>query len=115
MRALENQLKSLGEEPNSRAKKSSSGSDSEVEWQSGQESKLKEVEASLQLEREQRKQIEKQLCELRANSAKVNTEVQCKKYIIIYILYIIHNHWALFTLLTVVVYVQSKPVKCSCQ
>ena len=77
MRALENQLKCLGEEPNSRAKKSSSGSDTEVEWQSGVESKLKETEASLQLEKEQRKMIENELQELKAIAAKCNkTEVR---------------------------------------
>ena len=75
MRTLENQLKSLGEEPNSRTKKSS-GSDSDIEQQSGlQESKLKELEASLQLEREQRLIVEKELLQLKANSPKINTEV----------------------------------------
>ena len=74
---LESQLKSLGEEPNSRAKKSSSGSDTEVEWQSGLEGKLKEAEASLQQEKEQRKKIENELQELKALATKFNnTEVR---------------------------------------
>lgn len=77
VRVLENQLKGLGEEPNSRAKTSSSGSDSEIEClQSGQESKLKELQASLDQEREQRRQIENELCQLKASTPlTVNTEV----------------------------------------
>ena len=76
MRILENQLKSLGAEPNSREKKSSSGSDSEVEFQSGLESKLKDTEASLQREKEQRQKFENELHELKAVAAKLNkTEV----------------------------------------
>lgn len=75
VRLLENQLKSLGEEPNSRAKKSSSGSDSEVECQFGQENKLMELQASLEQEREQRRKIENELCQLKANSPIINTEV----------------------------------------
>ena len=81
VRALENQLKSLGEEPLSRVKKSSSGSDSEVEWQSGQENKLKEVEANLQPSvhsrnlRETFSSLEKELREQIPSSAKVNNEV----------------------------------------
>lgn len=75
VRILENQLKSLGEEPNSRTKHSSSGSDSEVEYQSGQESKLKELQTSLEQEREQRHKIENELCQLKANATKINTEV----------------------------------------
>lgn len=76
MKTLENQLKGLGEEPNSRAKKSS-GSDSDLEPHSGQENKLKELEASLQMEREQRQKIEQELSQLKAlsNSPKLNTEV----------------------------------------
>ena len=80
MRTLENQLKSLGEEPNARAKKSSSGSDSEVEWQSGLESKLKEAETSLQQEKEQRQKIENELQQLKATAAKLNkTEVRIRE------------------------------------
>ena len=75
MRILENQLKSLGEEPNSRTKHSSSGSDSEVEYQSGHESKLKELQTSLEQEREQRHKIENEICQLKANAPKINTEV----------------------------------------
>lgn len=82
VRILENQLKSLGEEPNSRTKHSSSGSDSEVEYHSGQESKLKEQESklkelqtSLEQEREQRHKIENELCQLKANATTINTEV----------------------------------------
>ena len=75
MRILENQLKSLGEEPNLRTKTSSSGSDSEVEYQSGQVSKLKELQTSLEQEREQRCKIENELCQLKANATKINTEV----------------------------------------
>jgi len=75
VRVLENQLKSLGEEPNSRAKTSSSGSDSEVECQSGQESKLKELQTNLEQEREQRCKVENELCQLKANAPKINTEV----------------------------------------
>ena len=78
MRILENQLKSLGEEPNSRTKHSSSGSDSDVEYQSGQESKLKELQTSLEQEREQRCKIENELCQLKANAPKINTEVWTK-------------------------------------
>ena len=76
MKTLENQLKSLGEEPNSKVKKSS-GSDSDVEQPSGQENKLKELEASLQMERGQRQKIEQELSQLKAssNSPKLNTEV----------------------------------------
>lgn len=72
VRMLENHLKSLGEEPNSRAKKSSSGSDSEMDWQSGVEVKLKEAEASLQQEKERRLKIESELNELKAVAAKAN-------------------------------------------
>ena len=76
MRTLENQLKSLGEEPNARTKKSSSGSDCELEWQSGLESKLKEAETILQQEKEQRQKIENELQQLKATAAKLNkTEV----------------------------------------
>jgi len=75
VRVLENQLKSLGEEPNSRTKTSSSGSDSEVECQSGQESKLKELQTSLEQEREQRRKVENELCQLKANAPKISTEV----------------------------------------
>jgi len=76
VRLLENQLKSLGEEPNSRAKTSSSGSDSEMEYQSGQESKLKELQTSLEQEREQRHKIENELCQLKANAPQISTEVR---------------------------------------
>lgn len=69
---LENHLKSLGEEPNSRAKKSSLGSDSEMDWQSGVEVKLKEAEASLQQEKKRRLKIESELNELKAVAAKAN-------------------------------------------
>lgn len=77
VRVLENQLKGLGEVPNSRSKTSSSGSDSEIEClQSGQESKLKELQASLDQEREQRRQIENELCQLKASTQlTVNTKV----------------------------------------
>ena len=71
IRALENQVKSLGEEPDARAKKSSSGSDSDVDWPSGMDSKLREAEASLILEREQREKIEKELHDLKAVAAQV--------------------------------------------
>ncbi|XP_015755377.1 PREDICTED: tropomyosin, muscle-like [Acropora digitifera] len=71
IRALENQVKSLGEEPDARAKKSSSGSDSDVDWPSGVDSKLREAEASLILEREQREKIEKELHDLKAVAAQV--------------------------------------------
>ena len=71
IRALENQVKSLGEEPDARAKKSSSGSDSDVDWPSGVDSKLREAEASLLLEREQREKIEKELHDLKAVAAQV--------------------------------------------
>ncbi|XP_068751937.1 centromere protein F-like isoform X2 [Montipora capricornis] len=69
VRALESQLKTLGEEPNSRAKKSSSGSDSEVDWQCGVDSKLREAETNLQMEKEQREKIEKELQDLKAVAA----------------------------------------------
>ena len=76
VRVLENQLKSLGEEPNLRAKTSSSGSDSEAEYPSGQDSKLKELQTSLDQEREQRRKIETELCQLKAFSPPIiNTEV----------------------------------------
>ena len=71
IKALENQVKSLGEEPDARAKKSSSGSDSDVDWPSGVDSKLREAEASLILEREQREKIEKELHDLKAVAAQV--------------------------------------------
>ena len=58
-----------------RTKTSSSGSDSEVEYQSGQVSKLKELQASLEQEREQRCKIENELCQLKASATKINTEV----------------------------------------
>ena len=72
VRMLENHLKSLGEEPNSRAKKSSSGSDSEMDWQSCIEGKLKEAEASLEQEKERRLKAESELNELKAVAAKAN-------------------------------------------
>ena len=78
VRTLENQLKSLGEEPNARAKKSSSGSDSEFEWQSGLESKLKEAETSLQQEKEQRQKIENELQQLKATAAKLNKTAEVR-------------------------------------
>ena len=78
MRALESQLKTLGEEPNSRAKKSSSGSDSEVDWQCGVDSKLREAETNLQMEKEQREKIEKELQDLKAVAAQFRkNEVRC--------------------------------------
>ena len=64
-------MKSLGEEPDARTKKSSSGSDSDVDWPSGVDSKLREAEASLILEREQREKIEKELHDLKAVAAQV--------------------------------------------
>ncbi|KAL9973126.1 hypothetical protein ACROYT_G019542 [Oculina patagonica] len=73
VRTLESQIKSLGEEPHSRTKKSS-GSDSDVEQQSSHVNKLKELETSLQLEKDQRLKIEKELSQLKAYSPKLNTE-----------------------------------------
>lgn len=75
VRALESQLKRLGEEPHARVQKSSSGSESELEWHSNQENKIKEIEANLQMEREQRQKIEKELLELKLIPVKVDSEV----------------------------------------
>lgn len=75
VRTLEGQLKCLGEEPNSRAKKSSSGSDTEFDWLSGLEIKLKEAETNLQQEKEQRQKIEKEFLELKATKCN-KTEVR---------------------------------------
>lgn len=75
VRALESQLKRLGEEPHARVQKSSSGSESELEWHSNQENKIKVIEANLQMEREQCQKIGKELLELNANSLKVSNKV----------------------------------------
>ena len=75
VRALESHLKRLGEEPHARVQKSSSGSESELEWHSNQENKIKEIEANLQMEREQRQKIEKELLELKFIPVKVDSEV----------------------------------------
>lgn len=46
-----------------------------MEWEFNQEKKLKEIEANLQMEREQCQKIVKELLELNANSLKVSNKV----------------------------------------
>lgn len=49
-----------------------------MEWEFNQEKKLKEIEANLQMEREQCQKIGKELLELNANSLKVSNKVWWK-------------------------------------